>query len=293
MRRSSRNLVLVRAGDRSLHPAWLAGARAGNYDLIVSYFGNDPERYRSREENRVDYRGGKWDGIHALFAERPELVERYDYFWLPDDDIAADSAAIAALFHAMSEHGLALAQPALSHDSYFSYLLFLQCPSFRLRYSNTIEIMVPCLRRDLLKLALPLWRHTKSGFGIDFIWTRLLPQNRWKSAILDSVTVRHTRPVGGELHKALKERGDSARAEQTRMLERFGLKRPKMLVYGGITPEGRLETAPWRLATRMAADYVAARHRFVQRKAVTHTLRIVRRHLMHRPLLDQLTWVAD
>src|SRR5262245_57723810 len=99
----TRNLVIVRAGDRSLHDAWREGARAGHYDLIVSYFGSDTERYRSPEEHRVDYKGGKWDGIHAVFAADPSLLDRYEYFWLPDDDIEADSSSVAEIFESMRE----------------------------------------------------------------------------------------------------------------------------------------------------------------------------------------------
>jgi hypothetical protein len=283
-----RNLVLVRAGDRSLHGAWLAGARAGHYDLIVSYYGNDPARYRSPEEHRVDYRGGKWDGIHAAFAADPGLLERYDFFWFPDDDIAVDSDTVAELFRLMARHDLALAQPALTHDSYFSFLLFLQSPSFRLRYSNAIEVMVPCLRRDLLRRVLPLLRDTRRGFGLDFVWTRLLPDNRYKAAILDCITVRHTRPVGGELHRNLAKDGESGAQEQQRLLSRFNLRRPKMLVYAGVTSDGAVIDSPWRLGIKMGLDYFLARHRAVQRNWMTHLFRIVRRHVVHRPNLAQV-----
>src|SRR2546423_553078 len=42
-----RNLVIVRAGDTSLHENWLAGPVDRNWDLIVSYYGDDPERFRA------------------------------------------------------------------------------------------------------------------------------------------------------------------------------------------------------------------------------------------------------
>lgn len=289
----SRNLVIVRAGDRSLHGAWLEGARAGHYDLIVSYFGNDTERYRTPEEHRVDYRGGKWDGIYAVFAGDPGLLERYDYFWLPDDDIQADSASIAEMFRLMAVHDLALAQPALTHDSYFSILLCLQSPSFRLRYADVIEIMVPCLRRDLLRIALPLFRDTRSGFGLDFIWTRLLPDNTRKAAILDCVTVRHTRPVGGELHGTMAKSGESARDEMKRMMRRFHIRQPRYMVYAGLTSSGATIVARWRLALMMGADYFRARHRAVERRLLSRAFRVIRRHLLHRANVAPLKVPSD
>ena len=286
---ATRNLVIVRAGERSLHGAWLDGARAGHYDLIVSYFGSDADRYRTPEEHRVDYRGGKWDGIHAVFASDPALLERYEYFWLPDDDIEADSTSIAEMFRLMAVHDLALAQPALTHDSYFSILLCLQCPSFRLRYADVVEIMVPCLRRDLLKIVLPLFRDTRSGFGLDFIWTRLLPDNERKSAILDAVTVRHTRPVGGELHGKMAKSGESAAAEMEQLMRRFQVRKPKYMVYAGLTRSGTLVVARWRLALMMGLDYFRARHRAVEPRLPIRAFRIVKRHLLHRANVAQLT----
>jgi hypothetical protein len=290
---ASRNLIIVRAGDRSLHGTWLEGARAGHYDLIVSYFGSDPERYRAPEEHRVDYHGGKWDGIYAVFAGDPGLLERYDYFWLPDDDIEANSASIAEMFRLMALHDLALAQPALTHDSYFSILLCLQSPSFRLRYADVIEIMVPCLRRDLLRIVLPLFRDTRSGFGLDFIWTRLLPDNKRKSAILDSVTVRHTRPVGGELHGKMAKSGESALGEMKRLMSRFRIEQPRYMVYAGLTSSGAMVVTRWRLAFMMGADYFRARRRAVEPRLLIRTFRIVRRHLMHRANVAQLALPPD
>jgi len=34
-----RNLVIVRAGNSSLHPEWLKGDGARNWDIVVNYFG--------------------------------------------------------------------------------------------------------------------------------------------------------------------------------------------------------------------------------------------------------------
>jgi len=36
----SRNMIVVRSGDESLHPFWLRGAAERHWDLHVSYFGS-------------------------------------------------------------------------------------------------------------------------------------------------------------------------------------------------------------------------------------------------------------
>ena len=54
-----KNLVIVRAGDSSLHEEWLQGEGERNWDLIVNYFGDDPQRYRKDDVQRIDSKGPK------------------------------------------------------------------------------------------------------------------------------------------------------------------------------------------------------------------------------------------
>jgi hypothetical protein len=43
-----RNLVLLRAGDTSLHSHWMgASGEERNWDLVLNYFGDDPDKFRS------------------------------------------------------------------------------------------------------------------------------------------------------------------------------------------------------------------------------------------------------
>ena len=76
---------------------------------------------------------------------------------------------------------------------------------------------------------------------MDPIWCRLSPEPAFKAAILDSVTVKHTRPVGGGLHKMMTEQGRSARAEAALLHEMYGIERKiRPLVYGLLDERDRL-----------------------------------------------------
>lgn len=291
-------LVVVRAGNSSLHEGYLEGARTGAYDLVVSYFGDDPDRFRRPEENRVDRKGGKWDGILDLFRIRPELLDRYEYFWFPDDDIQAATTDVVALFEAMRHDRLSVGQPSLSPDSYFSWIALLNLPSFRLRYVNAIEVMMPCLGRDALKQALPLFAQSSSGWGIDFIWTRMEPDNRYKAAILDTVVMRHTRPVGGAIHTMLKAKGVSPAAEEQALLARHGLEKPTFHVYAGRLADGRRideRSLSGRIELVLTAFRDLHRHRHVTVET-EHWARRMRRSLRHHIFasvdLSQTTVVA-
>jgi len=72
--------VVVRAGDTSLHPNWTRDLVTRDWDLVVSYFGNDLERFRAPGEARIDDKGQKWSGLHALLT-REDFWRGYDYIW--------------------------------------------------------------------------------------------------------------------------------------------------------------------------------------------------------------------
>src|ERR1700687_413368 len=95
----NKNLVIVRAGDSSLHPQWLTGPENRNWDIVVSYFGNDPNLYRMPGVTRIDDKGPKWDGLYNLISMHPQFIADYDYIWLPDDDLEITKSAINLLFN--------------------------------------------------------------------------------------------------------------------------------------------------------------------------------------------------
>ena len=222
MPRPKRFLVIVRAGDRSLHPMWTQSEQTRTWDLVVSYYGSDAARYRSPGERRIDDLGPKLPGLHALLA-RETFWRNYDYVWLPDDDLAVTESVINRLFEQASSLGLALVQPALSWVSFFSHDLTLRSPSFRLRYTNFVEIMAPCFSRDFLATCLPTFAENRSGWGLDYLWPRLLPSGQRRCAILDEVEITHTRPLGGPNYDELRALGAAPRQEQARLFRKYGI----------------------------------------------------------------------
>lgn len=287
--RQHRNLVIVRAGDDSLHRGWGADDPGCRFELIVSYFGDDPDAYRLPCENRVDFKGGKWDGIHALLAAQPELLDRYDYFWLPDDDLETERPIIEAMFDLTREYGLSISQPSLTLDSYYSHLSMLTCRSFKLRWSDTIEIMAPCIRADTLRAILTHFANSMSGFGLDSLWTRLAPDNFRKAAIFDTLTMRHTRPVGIVLASEMERLGRSQHTELQHLQERYGLGALYPICYGAIDRKGREWRSPGAIGMRMALDFQTARSNMLQKDRLSRALRrLVRRQWSKPAELSQI-----
>jgi hypothetical protein len=215
-----RFLVVVRAGDRSLHPQWLAQAETRNWDLIVHYNGDDPQRYPTSGDGmlRIDSKGPKWPALHALLNHTRDAWREYDYIWIPDEDLAARGEDINRMFDLMAALGIELAQPSLSWESHASPVLTLHNPNFALRFSSFVEPTAPCFSRALLERVLPTFGETSIGVGLGYVWPRFLQNAATQCAILDRIQVTHTRPA------------DDQRAEMPEAIQ---------LSYGAVDRDGR------------------------------------------------------
>jgi hypothetical protein len=255
MTRAPNNLVVVRCGDHSLHDEWLGASR--NWDLAVSYFGADESKRFASADYVHRFKGGKWDGLFAFFSEHPECLEKYDYVWLPDDDIKTTCADISTMFACMTENKFELAQPSLSGESFLSHLISLRNPIFEYRNVNLVEIMVPILDRRLMKQVLPLFKSTKSGFGFDFVWNRFTNDPLRRVAIIDKVQVTHTRPVGGPLHQLIAAGKETREQEQERFLAGYGEVTKAEIILGGKLRTGMMITRPAIAATVAALGWMS------------------------------------
>lgn len=194
-----RNLVILRAGDKSLHPEWIQGAR--HFDLLISYYGSTPDCHRQDADHYEMRKGPKWSCIADLLAARPELIDQYDNFWFPDDDLSVSTETLNRMFALFHGLGLDLAQPALTANSYFSWSLLLQQEGHVARYSQFVEVMAPLFTRETLRKVLHTFAESRSGWGLDWVWPTVLAPHHPKIAILDATPVWHTRPIGGDLYK--------------------------------------------------------------------------------------------
>ncbi|HSO98433.1 MAG TPA: hypothetical protein VLP43_05740 [Solirubrobacteraceae bacterium] len=211
------NLVLARVGANSLHPAWYEGDGGRDWDLRLVPYQPLPEAAHVGCEVGEIVPGPKWTGLRkALHAW--DGWRDYDYIWLPDDDILATQESINRMFEIARTLGLDLFAPALDRTSYFAHFSTMRNVSFYGRYVGFVEIMVPGFsRRALEKLLFTLdLSETGWGWGLDSVWPSLLEYRN--VAVLDGVTVQHTRPVGEMRDLRLRQR---VLAESERLLSTF------------------------------------------------------------------------
>ena len=190
--RSKKALVVIRCGDASLHPEYVN--QYADFDVVLSYFGNDLPYDLTHIQYAHYCKGSKWEGLNAFFQANPSIWQAYDYIWLPDDDLSSDVANINQFLQIAAQERFDLAQPGLTHNSYWSFLITRQVKGLRYRVSNFVEVMAPLFSRSAFAVCVDTFAENKSGFGLDFLWRTLLKGR--KIGIIDQTPVFHTRPVG-------------------------------------------------------------------------------------------------
>ncbi len=190
--RSKKALVVLRCGDASLHPEYVN--QYADFDVVLSYFGNDLPYDLTHIQYAHYCKGSKWEGLNAFFQANPSIWQAYDYIWLPDDDLSSDVANINQFLQIAAQERFDLAQPGLTHNSYWSFLITRQVKGLRYRVSNFVEVMAPLFSRSAFAVCVDTFAENKSGFGLDFLWRTLLKGR--KIGIIDQTPVFHTRPVG-------------------------------------------------------------------------------------------------
>ncbi len=193
-----RNLVIVRAGDNSLHEGWLNGVR--NWDIIVSCFGSDPDQWKRDDITHIFYEGGKFDGLYDAFQQVPGLLDKYDYIMMADDDFFMTAHTINRVFEIMDEYNLQVAHPSVAPQSYGMYWSDFHNPCFKIRFTNFVEQGTVCMSSSVWRQILPTFEDNPRAQRTDHHLPRLTDNPAEQVAVIDEVQVVHTRGYGGALH---------------------------------------------------------------------------------------------
>jgi hypothetical protein len=189
------NLVIATVGDTSLHKEWLSDKP--NFDLVLLYYGNDLNIAKSYTQDTpyiYASKGFKFSLIKSFINDNLEWVSKYEYIWLPDDDLKIDTKSINELFSIAKKYDLYLCQPSLL--GYISHQITAPQENSLLRYTNFVEIMAPLMNLNTILKLKETFNVNYSSWGLDFIWSYLLNDPQDKIAIIDTIKMTHTKPVG-------------------------------------------------------------------------------------------------
>ncbi len=240
------HLVIVRAGQDSVHPQYFYGASQPiHWDrMVISYV--EPNAQDLQQAEYV-VRGGltKWTDFHELIQMNFFADRGYQYILLADDDVLpSQTESVNVLFDLARQFNFQVCQPALTHDSFFSWWVTLQAPSFHVRYTNFVECMAPVFSRDSLRLMHAELSRAISGCGLDLIFSELFDMTRHPLGIIDDVAFRHTKPIdpqGGRFYQHLRAHGVDPQREIHDYMRRFNLTEKHVQTLGGVTKIQRMD----------------------------------------------------
>jgi hypothetical protein len=240
-RSARRYLVIGRVGSKSLHQSWTEDRQCDRtWDLQLNAYGETAAQIADADLPTVIDQGTKWDSLARHFRANPELLDRYEYVMLPDDDLLMTAPDINRIFEITAAHDFTMAQPAMSMDSFVSYPVLMQCPGFKLRYVNHLECMSPCIKTSYMKKLLPIIEKYVCGWGADHIWAMLMEDPAFKAAVIDEVTMTHTRAFyTGTLYDSFNKQGVNPFDEVKTVTALFENFPKRTVVYGGISTSGR------------------------------------------------------
>jgi hypothetical protein len=217
-----RYLLVVRAGDESLHRNWIDAKSERNFDLLVSYYGTETGRYQNDGEYYHVLPGPRWTTHHAILRDHRYLHEIYDHVCFACDDLDADGATWNALFAFCDRQNFDLAQPAILGP--VSYAITAPIPNLLYRLTTFVEVMCPVFSKRGLAICWPSFGESVSGWGLNHIWPKLLAEHQGKLAIIDAVRVTHTRALReGSLYQLIEDLGIDPTAERGRVMAQHGI----------------------------------------------------------------------
>lgn len=220
-----KNLLITTIGKLDCIPTWISEDR--NFDIAFIFYPDKIDAETKKKLKSVsDYlffkTGFKYTVIKKIFAENPQLLT-YDYYWMPDDDVNLVKGTVNDLFDLAKIHFIGLGQPS-TFKSNTSWKFLRHKRGYAVRYSNFVEVMCPLFSQKSLTNCLDSFSYTKSGWGLDFLWSSLVTE---KIGILDQVIIKHTKEInldGGALYKKLlKETGKTPREELDELIKAHNL----------------------------------------------------------------------
>jgi hypothetical protein len=204
-----RDLVVVMAGDRSLHGKI---AQRRDFDLWVVYYGDSDAvaaEYQAGADRFFRRKGLKIELVRRVLLEDVYFGEgcdysQYRYVFMPDDDILFENGAddVHALFATAEKLGADAFQPAVKNDS-VSFQSTRVVEGAACRLVNWVENMMPGYRSDVFRMgylaAIHALEFPKSGWGTEPMAAKLAEAvfgRGFRAFIIDKHPAVHTRPVG-------------------------------------------------------------------------------------------------
>ena len=187
-----KDLVFTSAGDKTnFHNLWIG--KKQKYDVMVVYYGVNDLKYNTYAK-KADYilkrKGSKFQNFHYIYENYPEIINKYDRFFILDDDIIFNVEDINKMFELSKKYNFKICGPTFkdSPECKISHIVTKTENKNQFRYTNFIEVNVPLFNREALDKLMKYYDPVLIGWGIDylFIWANGIDSKN-SYALVDSV----------------------------------------------------------------------------------------------------------
>ncbi len=128
--------------------------------------------------------------LNRILAEC--ALDRYAFVLVCDDDIALPAAFVDRYLGRVTKYGLALAQPARTHDSYIGHTFVEQLDGLAARRTRFVEIgPLFSMARKAYPYLLPFDGSSPMGWGYDYVWPVFMEEAGLRMGIVDATPVAH------------------------------------------------------------------------------------------------------
>jgi hypothetical protein len=207
-------LSIIVVGKDSLHNRWVSNDRI--FDIALIHY-DDTEIDYSNVEYYLKIKGQKYNIIKKFIESNLDIFEKYEYIWLPDNDIEISVVDINSLFLISKEKDLYLSQPSMS--GYISHNITSKKTN-DIRYTRFVEVLAPLFKNNILLKLYNTFDENESSWGYDYLWPFLLGYPEMKIAILDQINMVHIKPVGGNYSRFKKH----PRIEMNELIKKYKIK---------------------------------------------------------------------
>jgi hypothetical protein len=116
----------------------------------------------------------------------------FDYLLVCDDDVGFPAGFIDDYLGCVARLDLSLSQPARTLDSFIDHAITAWAPGLIGRVTRFVEIgPVVCVARRAFPRILPFDTRAPMGWGLDFVWPKLLEPDGLRLGIIDATPVSH------------------------------------------------------------------------------------------------------
>lgn len=186
------NFVFTSAGTKTnFDKLWLGDNQT--YDVYVIYYDDDDTIYNRYKNNKyIKYierrKGSKFQNFLYFYKKYPEIIEKYDRFFILDDDIVFKIDDINKMFNMSREYKLEICGPSFSESSKISWYITKHKKNTILTYTNFVEVNTMLMSKTAINKLMKVISPELIGWGIDILamWANGL-ERKTAYAIIHSV----------------------------------------------------------------------------------------------------------